>query len=1194
MALVQVVSGDLSVLVPASTYETQPWGTTPVEGHLLVCLLGLNQGNDSGSMPGWTLVSPQNLTFLGVGGAGGTMSMFYKNAGPAEGTPVIAGGGIGASNFAKNKAVLLEFDRGTLGVLDTYSEVDEAQVNSDIDLPVTPGAGKDMVAVTIQMSHQFNQNGNPKAGGVEAHEGGNELDGFNPCTWVGYYEVDGTTAGTYDVGLTTGFPVKWGAISAAFEVTDIPTGPPDPDPEFEVFDPFDESLGIVTEAAWPVPKTIRIELHGTGSGAFSIRRDHPDIDLIGQGNLVRVTIPRIDPDPIFGFFIESRKTTILHPEETGEELVRVGGRGMLSYLDRYAVAIESYVVPNGPSEDGKLTGPAATGNDAGEILWRMVQEAQHVDRPQQPIPLLTYTFTDDEDSEGDPWADTPMTADLSIGYIFERGYTDGVTELWGTGAIDIIMLPTYELYAVNSYGRDLTSTSFASGKVRFVKGVNIATALEREFGPDLPTTHMWVKGDGANYGYGDLSDAGSRPTVEAGIFTEGTDETALSLIAEQELIRQFRRGESVKFDVKVPLTNDDLDDLTGNYLPGPPGTNGAYWIGDTVTVHTGTGFDDFENEEARIEAINITVDQANNLKVTVWLKATTLIGRIPASSGSGSMGGISGGGASAPIGGGAPAPSPSGAYQLLAQKNQANGYAGLDSGGDILDAVIPNAITRDTELADAISDHEDDTTSAHTAEGVDIVDTGGYYTGTDVEAALQEIGAGGIGGGGGAGGGEALLLDHNYGADDSGLAIGGGSWVDLSANETFTKAQASTLIRVSGSVSAQVRDQSSAEQYARIRLLIDSAGTPVPVMVAQHLFSDMFGVQYIEVGGAASRLLSGLAAGAHTIKWQALSTGATADIYLRPSSGEEYAVAQVTEVGVGGGALNLLEAHTAASSTSLDFTAFRDDALYDTYIIEFDNVQLATDGAALNLRVSDDGGATWESGGSDYHHNNLRTSGGTWTASATTGSVIQIADSYETGSGAILGVAGHVRFWPSGASQRWFVGQVSYLPNGDNRRINLINADYEVGAFNGIRLLASSGNIASGTVRIYGLAKTGGAERQDTGWKYVGDAGQPAYANSWVSYGSGYAGASFRRIGNVVYLGGLIKNGSVNLEAFTLPLGYRPDNAGSNSAIFGVVSNSGIGRVDVYTGGGIVPTTPSNNAWVPLDSVHFTTADPWP
>jgi hypothetical protein len=60
--------------------------------------------------------------------------------------------------------------------------------------------------------------------------------------------------------------------------------------------------------------------------------------------------------------------------------------------------------------------------------------------------------------------------------------------------------------------------------------------------------------------------------------------------------------------------------------------------------------------------------------------------------------------------------------------------------------------------ASALSSHVADTTSAHSATGVDIADAGAYYTSTTVEGALQEIGAGGIGGGGGGGASAGELL----------------------------------------------------------------------------------------------------------------------------------------------------------------------------------------------------------------------------------------------------------------------------------------------------------------------------------------------------------------------------------------------------------------------------------------------------
>lgn len=47
----------------------------------------------------------------------------------------------------------------------------------------------------------------------------------------------------------------------------------------------------------------------------------------------------------------------------------------------------------------------------------------------------------------------------------------------------------------------------------------------------------------------------------------------------------------------------------------------------------------------------------------------------------------------------------------------------------------------DIVTAAELATHEADTTSAHVAQGIDITDSGAYYTGTEVETALQEVGA---------------------------------------------------------------------------------------------------------------------------------------------------------------------------------------------------------------------------------------------------------------------------------------------------------------------------------------------------------------------------------------------------------------------------------------------------------------------
>lgn len=54
-------------------------------------------------------------------------------------------------------------------------------------------------------------------------------------------------------------------------------------------------------------------------------------------------------------------------------------------------------------------------------------------------------------------------------------------------------------------------------------------------------------------------------------------------------------------------------------------------------------------------------------------------------------------------------------------------------------------LATDAELAA----HTGDTADAHDASAISVADAGGYFTGTDVEAALQELGAGGGGGGSG-------------------------------------------------------------------------------------------------------------------------------------------------------------------------------------------------------------------------------------------------------------------------------------------------------------------------------------------------------------------------------------------------------------------------------------------------------------
>lgn len=82
----------------------------------------------------------------------------------------------------------------------------------------------------------------------------------------------------------------------------------------------------------------------------------------------------------------------------------------------------------------------------------------------------------------------------------------------------------------------------------------------------------------------------------------------------------------------------------------------------------------------------------------------------------------------------------------------------------------------------------------------------------------------------------------------------------------------------------------------------------------------------------------------------------------------------------------------------------------------------------------------------------------------------------------------------------------------------------------------------------------------------------PTFTNSWVNYGGTDQVAQYRKRNDVVELRGLVKNGTLALPAFTLPIGYRPPS----SLWFAVVSNGAFGGLYINAGGDVYPYFGSN------------------
>lgn len=101
----------------------------------------------------------------------------------------------------------------------------------------------------------------------------------------------------------------------------------------------------------------------------------------------------------------------------------------------------------------------------------------------------------------------------------------------------------------------------------------------------------------------------------------------------------------------------------------------------------------------------------------------------------------------------------------------------------------------------------------------------------------------------------------------------------------------------------------------------------------------------------------------------------------------------------------------------------------------------------------------------------------------------------------------------------------------------------------------------------------------DTGWI------APTLVNGWANYGVNWATSGYRRIGPLVVLRGLIKNGTIPGLAFTVPAGYRP--AANQERHIATFSNAALGGVRVYNNGEVRVGDPGSNAWFSLDGVYW-------
>lgn len=223
---------------------------------------------------------------------------------------------------------------------------------------------------------------------------------------------------------------------------------------------------------------------------------------------------------------------------------------------------------------------------------------------------------------------------------------------------------------------------------------------------------------------------------------------------------------------------------------------------------------------------------------------------------------------------------------------------------------------------------------------------------------------------------------------------------------------------------------------------------------------------------------------APTLSGANLGSSTVATTQAASDNSTKVATTAYIDRGSSGASLVLIDTKTASSSSSLDFTTGI-SSTYDFYVFRLVNVLPATDSVHLYFRVSTDGGSTFKQAASDYNWAIYGTSTlGTGGTSSGGGTVAQIAltstvasfTMANTANGGWCGTLTLVAPSSTAAHKRVsYEGIYLNKEAGTSTQAAVGGGGAYIGAttaINAVQFFHSSGNIASGTIYLYGVRKT--------------------------------------------------------------------------------------------------------------------------
>jgi hypothetical protein len=167
----------------------------------------------------------------------------------------------------------------------------------------------------------------------------------------------------------------------------------------------------------------------------------------------------------------------------------------------------------------------------------------------------------------------------------------------------------------------------------------------------------------------------------------------------------------------------------------------------------------------------------------------------------------------------------------------------------------------------------------------------------------------------------------------------------------------------------------------------------------------------------------------------------------------------------------LLEQHTANNSATLDFTSWY-SSTYDEYMIEFVNIVPSTNNVGAALRCSTDGGSSYDAASNYTAELFYMYSGGTGQDGNNSGSAAAMYVAGSVGNDANYGMSGSIKlFSPNSNKYKMIAGHTTFSHQSLGFPfMEVLSGSYKsASVVNAFRFLFSSGNITSGTIRIYGV-----------------------------------------------------------------------------------------------------------------------------